>query len=116
LKRSIADSVTERVVHGLETVDVEKEHRETGPASRGFADGELQPLAEEPPVEEPAQLIPMREVGEFFFRSLALERVAQRLAQDVAAERSLREIVLGARSHRAESKPLLVERTEGYER
>src|SRR3990172_3608734 len=58
----------------------------------------------------------MGEVGQFLFRSLALERVAQRLAQDIAGERGLREIVLGARSHRAKSKLLIIERPEGYER
>ena len=87
----VAGLMPERVVDVLEVVDVEEQHADPRVRAPGAVERHPETVEEQGPVGEAGQRVVERHVGEADLEALALDRVAQRSADErggqVALER-----------------------------
>ena len=77
LQQQVAGAVPERIIDVLEMVQIEKQHRQVGPAAAGEHDGLRQPVDQQHPVRQVGEEIMLRQIGHLARQFARLADVAK---------------------------------------
>ncbi len=95
-QQGVPGVVTQGVVHHLEAVEVQEEHGHERARALGRRQRERQPIEQQPAVREPGEKVVVGVTGELELPLLALDRIADGPAQQLAVGACLPEVVLRA--------------------
>ncbi len=108
--------MSKRVIDGFEPVKIKQHQSER--LLKPFASGHClnQPVAEERAVDQPSEMIILREVGEALLRALPLDRVTYRTGKQLGMALALDQVILGALLYGLKSQRLIAYAAQHHDR
>ena len=106
-EHGVADAMTEGVVDVLELVDIHEQHGDHRAGAPSAIQRHPEPVQEQRPVGQSGERVAQRQLGQLHLRALALDRVADRAAQERRIQVLLDQAILGAGVQRLQRQLLV---------